>query len=487
MGMNQEAGGARFIRRKSMGPSVMQGDKSCNPCVNSLGVERQGTQGKVKGRMEGSLNAKQELGGLREWLWQLRSEIDAGLVRVDVVLQKMEGDGPGQLKNKKIWISKPKPKSKKRFRFKEKRLNFFGKKVNAGTSPLAQLDGAGPSAGLLVGLSKPIVIPEELRSLAGRGSLEGLPQKPNSLLQLGGEKATSLGATEGKDRNMGHLGGLGSMEGTNHSGGEGIPSSGSDDIIPVISEPIPAADRSLEGKRREAGSVQRPLMGGSANSEPQRMPPAAPVSGSGAIRGDRGSVSRPECSWVAGRTGFGPVHTGEVVGSSDLVAISEKEAAIQARVVSVQNESGTIVESGVEANPGGEEKLAQVCSLETTTALEVYRRRDTPPQVRHRDSGDSKEGDMAESSLQGGVYEQGVGQSSAENTFVECSLEKSLEVSDVAGLSWDGQEGRKEEHLRRIIADKTEIGRDGDNNISYFQQTANSMGRFWGNCSDDEA
>jgi hypothetical protein len=487
MGMNQEVGGARFTRRKSMGPSVMQGDRPCITRVNTLGVERQGTQGKVKGRMEGSLNAKQELGGLREWLWQLRSEIDAGLVRVDVVIKKMEDDGPGQLKKKKIWISKPKPKPKKRFRFKEKRMNFIGEKVNAGLSPMALLEGDGPSASYPVGLSKPFVVPEGARSLAGRGSLEGLPQKPNSLLQLGGEKAMSLGANEGKDHDMGHLGGLGSMEGKNHSGGGGIPSSGSDDILSVISVPTPAADRPLEGKRRAAESDQRPPLVGSANPESQRMPPAAPMSGSGAICGDRGLVSRPECSWVAGRTCFGPVHTGEVVGSPDLVAISEKEADTQARAVSVQNETDTIVESGDEATPGVEEKLAQVCSLETTTVLEVYRRRDTPSQLRHRDSGDSTEGDMAEPSLQGGVYEQGVGQSSVENTFVECSLEKSMEVSVVAGLSWDGQEGRKEEYLRRIIADKTEIGRDGDNNTSDFQQAANSMGRFWGNCSDDEA
>jgi hypothetical protein len=82
MGMNQEVGGARFTRRKSMGPSVMQeGQVHVIHVSTTLRVERQGTQGKVKGRMEGSLNAKQELGGLREWLWQLRTEIDAGLVK----------------------------------------------------------------------------------------------------------------------------------------------------------------------------------------------------------------------------------------------------------------------------------------------------------------------------------------------------------------------------------------------------------------------
>jgi hypothetical protein len=325
----------------------------------------------------------------------------------------------------------------------------------------------------------------------GRGSLEGMSLKPIAHLQLGGDKVTSLGFSEGKDHKLGHLGDLGSMEGLHRSGGGGPSSSGNDDINTVIAEPIPAAVRTWEGNRREAGCVQTSPIGGPANSEPQRMPPAAPVSGYGVIRGDRGLVSRPECSWVAGRTGFGPVHTGEIVGSTDLVDSTEREETIYARAASVQNEIDPVVVSGDEATPGGEEKSVQVCSLETTAALEVYCRRDTPSKrnsmLRNRDSGDYTEGEMAESSLQGGVHVQEVGQSSVDNTFVECSLEKSMEVSDVAGLSWDDQEGRKEEYLRRIVAAKTESGRDGDTNISDFQQAVNSMGRFWGNDSDDEA
>jgi hypothetical protein len=488
-GMNQEVGGAGFIRWSSVWPSEMQGDMSCNPRGSVLGDERQGTQGKVKGRMEGSFNAKQELGGLREWLRQLRSEVDAGLVRVDVVIKKMEGDGPGQIKKKKVWISKPKPK--RMFRLKEKRLNSFGKGVGVGPGPMAQSDGAGPAEGNPVVYSKPILFQEGEGSSAGRGTIEGMSQKPKSHIQLGGEKATGLGLIEGMDRNMGNLGGLGSMEETIRSGGGGNPNSGSDDIISVILESIPAMDRPVEGDWREAGCAQRPPMGRSVNSEPQRVPLAAPVSGSGANRGDRGLVSRPECSWVAGRTGFGPVHTGEVVGSPVLVAISEKEVATSERVVSVQNVIDPIVDRGDEAIPGGEEKVAQVCSLETTAVLEVYRRRDAPSQwnlkLRHSDSGDFIEGDMAETSIQGGAYDQGVGQSSVEYTLVESTLEKSMEVSDIAGLSWDGQEGRKEECLRRIVVDITKIGCGGDTDISDFQQAANSMGRFWGNCSDDEA
>jgi hypothetical protein len=58
-GMNQEVGGAGSIRRSSEWPSVMQRAMSCNPRGSELGVERQGAQSKVKGRMEGLFNAKQ--------------------------------------------------------------------------------------------------------------------------------------------------------------------------------------------------------------------------------------------------------------------------------------------------------------------------------------------------------------------------------------------------------------------------------------------
>jgi hypothetical protein len=50
--------------------------------------------------LEDSFNAKQELGGFREWLLQLRSEVDAGLGRIEVIIKRLEVDGPGQLKNK---------------------------------------------------------------------------------------------------------------------------------------------------------------------------------------------------------------------------------------------------------------------------------------------------------------------------------------------------------------------------------------------------
>jgi hypothetical protein len=141
------------FRRSSVWPAVMQGVLPCNPRGSVLGVEGQGAQGKVKGPVEGAFNVKQELRGLREWLLQLRCDVDAGLKRVDVVIKKMVGNGPGQMKKKKSWIPKQKPKNV--FRIKDKRLNSSGKGVDVGSGLVASSDEAGPSTGRHVVFLKP--------------------------------------------------------------------------------------------------------------------------------------------------------------------------------------------------------------------------------------------------------------------------------------------------------------------------------------------
>jgi hypothetical protein len=202
-------------------------------------------------------------------------------------------------------------------------------------------------------------------------------------------------------------------------------------------------------------------------------------------------VSRPECSWVAGRTGFSPMHTEEVVGSLDFVGFSMTEVAPSAMVVSVQNVIDPPIISANKVVPAGAVRVDQACSMENTVLLEVYSRKDALKQRSLKgmlsDNGNLKEGDMVETPLQGEDYDQGVGQSNNENPLVENTLKMSLEVSNVAGLSCDGEEGRKEECLRRIVVEKVETGCGEGTVNSDFQQADNIMGRFWGNDSDDEA
>jgi hypothetical protein len=490
-GMNQGLGGVGVLRRSAeLLPGMPRGEKE-KPRGSSQGVTCQGAKSNVKGRMEASFNAKQELGGLREWLRQLRSEVDAGLVRVDVVLKKLENIGPGQVQKKAVWISKT--KSKKKLKFKEKRPNSNG--VGVGLDPglavmmsKAQTDGTGPSAGPSVVNLKSMVRSEGAGTSVGLGLSEGPVQKPNLNIQVGSEKPAGSGRSEGWVRT---LGGLGSLEGPDLSGGGGDLSSGSIGLDSTVPESIPAEATSVEGIRREGGCIQLPPTGYIASSEPQGKLRTAPVSGSGTNRGNRSLVSRPEGSWVAGRTGFGPVHTGEVVGSTDMVGFSVTEAVPSALVVSVQNDTNQIMDRADKDVPAGEDKVDQAYSMENTVVLEVYQRREVLSQgnlkMLQSENGNIEDGDMVETSLQGGDYGQGVGQSNDENSLVENTLKLSMEVSNVAGLSSDGQEGRKEECLRRIVVEKVETGCGEDTVNSDFQQAANITGRFWGNDSDDEA
>jgi hypothetical protein len=289
------------------------------------------------------------------------------------------------------------------------------------------------------------------------------------------------------------LGDMALTVGPNPSGDEGIQIAGSDAFMSVVPESHLTASLigSPERNRRELVSAQRSPMGRAGNPEAQRKVQAMPVSGARAILGVRGSVCRPKSSWVAERTGFGPANTGEVVGSAVLVVNSGKKTAISARRTLVHIDEDTAVENDNEVILGGEKMEAQTCPLEKTDVLEVFNRREAStqwiPELQHRDSEVFPVGAAAKNLVQEGTYDEGVDQLSVEKSLVECTLEKSMEVSDIAGLSWDGQERWKEERLRSIIVDRTEKGCEGDTGISDFQQTANSMGRFWGNCSDDEA
>jgi hypothetical protein len=529
-GMNQVVGKTEARRRSAeMLPGLQMGETK-NPRGSSQGVACQETISKGKGRVQASFIAKEELGGLREWLRQLRSEVDAGLVRVDVVLKKLENVGPGQMQ---------KTKPKKKFKFREKRLKSNGVGVGRDPGPTgtsktqsvaigqkAQSDGNGLLVGRSVVIRKPMVWSEVVGAPVGSGRLEGTFQKPKSagLGRSGGwvQAAGGLGSLEGPDLpedggdlNSGDVG-IESAVSVEASSVEGIRPGGGGGLRPDITDGMFCQLRGLKYRlRRDRECCARNHSGGSffggwdstggggggcvqisptecsVSSEPQKKSWAAPVGGSGTNRGDRSLVSRPECSWVAGRTGFGPVHTEEVVGSSDLVGISMTEVAPPAMVVPMQNVTDLPIISADKDVPAGAVRVDQDCSMENTALMEVYRRKDALEQGsskgRLSDNGNLKEGDMVETPLQGGDYDQGVGQSNNENPLVENTLKLSLEVSNVAGLSCDGEEGRKEECLRRIVIEKAETGCGEDTVNSDFQQAGNNMGRFWGNDSDDEA
>jgi hypothetical protein len=185
------------------------------PRGSSQGVACQGSKSRVRGRRGTSFNAKFELGELRVWLSQLRSEIDAGLVKVDVALKKLENAGSGQVQKRAVWIQKTKPKKKLKPKDKRPILNEVGVGLISGPTgrsiirkTLALADGSGPIVGPSVKIPKPTVLTEEAGTQVGLGFTEGPGQKPYA--QEGSEKHVGLGRSERLDL---MVGGLGSMIG----------------------------------------------------------------------------------------------------------------------------------------------------------------------------------------------------------------------------------------------------------------------------------
>jgi hypothetical protein len=66
------------------------GEKHCG-----MGVTYTINQLLVKGREEKAFNAILELGYCREWLRQLRGQLDVGLERIDAAFKDLEATGPG--------------------------------------------------------------------------------------------------------------------------------------------------------------------------------------------------------------------------------------------------------------------------------------------------------------------------------------------------------------------------------------------------------
>jgi hypothetical protein len=152
-----------------------------------------------------------------------------------------------------------------------------------------------------------------------------------------------------------------------------------------------------------------------------------------------------DISGGAGTLGVGPMNTGELVSSETGVGFSDLVAAVHPAVDRADEDiSGEVGEANQVRN-----------SCEITDVTEVYRRRD--------------------------------GLSGKEDSEVEKRLKMSLEVSTVTGLSCDGQEGLKEDCLRRIVVEKYEIGGGDCSGSSEFQQEEDNLVRDGGYGSDYEA
>jgi hypothetical protein len=192
-----------------------------------------------------------------------------------------------------------------------------------------------------------------------------------------------------------------------------------------------------DSRRSQPECTQMKTTGVQGMSDPDRQLDATPSRGSEAVAGDKVLLLRPNCSWVAGRTGFGPVGTGNDLGLFAPTILSKAGAGALVVVDSVQPEghSAVVGEAGV-----------------------ISTGEDLP-----------------------------LGCADKEESPITKRLNKAVEVSNCAGLSSDGQEGRKVECLKRLIVEKYGSGEEDGSASSNGQQEEESRFGDWGCCSDYEA
>jgi hypothetical protein len=99
---------------------------------------------------------------------------------------------------------------------------------------------------------------------------------------------------------------------------------------------------------------------------------AVSARGDGANLGVKGLLNRPNSSWVAGRTGFGPMVIGEDTGLLAHVAHSKAGAAPTVLVASMQTDDCLAVDRGVEAILVGVGEFDQVITMLLLPLLRRY-------------------------------------------------------------------------------------------------------------------
>ncbi|KAE8076449.1 hypothetical protein FH972_015098 [Carpinus fangiana] len=249
------------------------------------GVTCAGFQERVTRQQEIAFNAKLELGQCREWLRRVRGEVDAGIGRIDAIIQELECFGPGQGSKISGWGSKP-----------IRRTEPINRTLNNTWAGMGK--GPGPDA-------NKAKLKAKMRMDAGEGSSHGPEATISNLLKPGPEASVPVLLKQGEPRSSSQ------QEkpcdpGTNQETGDTV-----------------AADMVSEGELGESGSISdgqelmaeegglrySTLIGFAPTKLQQRrctLSASDRTSPEGRPAGS-GLVTWPSSSWVAGKTGFGPV------------------------------------------------------------------------------------------------------------------------------------------------------------------------------------
>jgi hypothetical protein len=466
-------------------PVILGKDQASTvPAMHDVGAAYTGFQEKVMRQQEMAFNAKVELVQCREWLRRVRGEVDAGIGRIDAVIKKWESFGPGQGSLSSGWVPKP-TKRTKRFIKKGPGPDTSKDKLKA----KIQVAGEGLSHGPDIMKPGPVT--------AGEG-----PSYGPDVLKLGPIPTDPVFLNKGEPSSFSHQRKARNQEkGRPASEGEPGNSGAVSDAPDLLAE---------EGGRRYTTAVSfmppkfqksRSTFSASALTLPEGRPAGS------------GLVTQPSCSWVAGKTGFGPVVPNTGMDTSIPAEDSKGEAGSPAMTAVPQpNIQVTLVEMGEAeqsvpntvgsslpdfVSPLGTENIDGVdstilCSLSgnglqdevvSENGLEVSFVEDSAVE-----SGNELRplGPLGESPpviilkrKAGVLIEEG------EASPIVGRMVLAEEVGGIIGLTCDGQEGLKRECFKQIIIDN--FGRGEDNLGTTDQQEAENNRRERGNCSDYEA
>jgi hypothetical protein len=457
----------------------------------ALGVTCTANQLLMKGREERALNAILELGTCREWLWQMRVQMDVGIERINTALKELEVNGPGPMDR----VSKPTKGSMAKSSWIPKKGFVSGLgPTGKSNSIISKAAGDGVSVG--EGLTGPDQGHSKSK-LAGKltfVSASPLPSPEERSDYIGpGQGLSKIGLMEKGSCSKGPcadppevpIGGTGlAISDTERSPEEDVALRNKEDGGDLGLQQVPSQALELSGAIispmpiRLSGELAPSSKGGTLS-----------VRGGGGKLGDRGLITRQSISWVAGRTGFGSATATGKDGDSFLLTGAQDRGGLgcsastdgaQTMGVADMDRGTNIGMIGVERNnqvsifKGGDLSLC-CASVES----------DSPEGV---DSvGGLEESGVAETVDgvgQGLVSSDAVGNSELVVSPTSEKMKTSVEVGNVIGLTCDGQEGMKVDCFKRIIMENQ--GR-GDSFDEVFQQEEESGAQEGGNCSDYEA
>jgi hypothetical protein len=275
--------------------AAKQGAQSILLPANSVaGVACSGNKKDVKRQEEIAFNAKLELLSFRVWLRRVSNELAAGLGKVDELIKNLEDAGPGRVFKASGLVLK----SKKRKAFKGKKQAALKARVGL---------GVGPSAGKA---QKEVIMTTGVGTSTGSGLV--LPG-PNDRLGCVINGDSGPGSSEqqipdgvARSHNASFPAGSDGVESDSMTGRGNLRPHGK--VKKATS--VCLAGKGSGGSQAEC--VQIAPVGGIDSVGAASFKETAQAKGKREKHGGKSILNQPDRSWVAGKTGFGPVANGEV-------------------------------------------------------------------------------------------------------------------------------------------------------------------------------